>query len=98
MSGLGQTVVVVPVSDSGLDSSCERGASGTPTVYDCRHTCPCRFTATSNLVESALTTDAPTPCRPPDTAYPPPPNLPPAWRIVCTTSTVDRPSDRKSVV
>ncbi len=32
--------------------------------------------------ESALTTDAPTPWRPPDTLYPPPPNFPPAWRTV----------------
>ena len=31
----------------------------------------------------------PTPCRPPETEYPPPPNLPPAWSTVITTSTVD---------
>ena len=28
--------------------------------------------------ERAFTTDAPTPWRPPDTLYPPPPNFPPA--------------------
>ncbi len=40
-------------------------------------------------IESAFTTEMPTPWRPPETAYPPPPNLPPACRIVMTTSTVD---------
>jgi hypothetical protein len=34
--------------------------------------------------DKAFTTDAPTPCRPPETLYPPPPNLPPACRIVNT--------------
>ena len=29
-------------------------------------------------VYNALTTEAPTPCSPPDTLYPPPPNFPPA--------------------
>ena len=41
------------------------------------------------MLDSALTTELPTPCRPPETAYPLPPNLPPACRIVSTTSTVD---------
>ncbi len=35
-------------------------------------------TFTSSHSDKALTTDAPTPCNPPDTLYPPPPNLPPA--------------------
>ena len=34
----------------------------------------------------------PTPCRPPETAYPLPPNLPPACSTVRTTSTAGRPS------
>ncbi len=50
------------------------------------------MTATSSFDDSAFTTDEPTPWRPPETAYPPPPNLPPAWRTVSTTSTVERPS------
>ena len=33
-------------------------------------------------INKALTTDAPTPWSPPDTLYPPPPNLPPAWSTV----------------
>lgn len=32
------------------------------------------------------------PCNPPDTLYPPPPNLPPACRIVNTTSTAGSPA------
>ena len=43
-------------------------------------------------VERAFTTEAPTPCRPPDTLYPPPPNLPPACRRVNTTSTAGIPA------
>lgn len=38
---------------------------------------PLRSTSTSRRAERALTTDAPTPCRPPEAAYDPPPNLPP---------------------
>ncbi|MBO8525786.1 hypothetical protein INO75_14435 [Staphylococcus aureus] len=37
------------------------------------------------------TTDEPTPCKPPDTLYPPPPNLPPACKTVKITSTAGRP-------
>ena len=35
-------------------------------------------TSTESFVDRAFTTDAPTPWRPPDTLYPPPPNFPPA--------------------
>lgn len=35
-----------------------------------------RSTSTSSRAESAFTTEAPTPCRPPDAAYEPPPNFP----------------------
>src|SRR5690606_28191523 len=66
------------------------GASGLPPSEKLwRQTCPCRRISTSNRVDSAFTTDEPTPWRPPDTAYPPPPNLPPACSTVSTTSTVD---------
>jgi hypothetical protein len=37
----------------------------------------------------ALTAETPTPCKPPETLYPPPPNLPPACRTVITTSRAD---------
>ena len=39
---------------------------------------------------SALTTEMPTPWRPPDTLYPSPPNLPPACSTVSTTSAAVR--------
>ena len=47
---------------------------------------------TSNHSDKAFTTEAPTPCSPPDTLYPPPPNLPPACKMVNTTSTAGRPA------
>ena len=50
-----------------------------------------RSTSTSSRDESALTTEAPTPCRPPVATYEPPPNLPPACSLVKTTSTPGRP-------
>ncbi len=87
MTSLGQNVVVVPVSSD--FSPFFSGASGTPSVKLIRQTWPWRRTSTSTLRDSALTTEMPTPCSPPETAYPPPPNLPPAWSMVMTTSTVD---------
>ena len=50
-----------------------------------------RSTSTSSRAESALTTEEPTPCRPPVAAYEPPPNLPPACSLVKTTSTPESP-------
>ena len=46
------------------------------------YTLPSLLTCTSTQDDKALTTDAPTPCNPPDTLYPPPPNLPPACNTV----------------
>ena len=46
---------------------------------------------TSSQFERAFTTEAPTPCKPPDTLYPPPPNFPPACKMVNTTSTAGIP-------
>ncbi len=48
---------------------------------------PSRSTSTSSRAASALTTEAPTPCSPPDAVYEPPPNLPPACSLVITSST-----------
>ncbi len=50
-----------------------------------------RSTSTSSRDDSALTTEAPTPCRPPVATYEPPPNLPPACSLVKITSTPGRP-------
>ena len=44
------------------------------------------------LAESAFTTDTPTPWSPPEMLYPPPPNFPPAFRVVSATSTAGRRS------
>ena len=49
--------------------------------------CPSRSTSTSSREASALTTEAPTPCRPPEAVYEPPPNFPPACSLVITSST-----------
>ena len=50
-----------------------------------------RSTSTSSRADSALTTEAPTPCRPPVATYDEPPNLPPACSLVKTTSTPGEP-------
>ena len=50
-----------------------------------------RSTSTSRRADRALTTEDPTPCRPPVAAYDPPPNLPPACSLVKTTSTPESP-------
>src|ERR1035441_3871499 len=49
--------------------------------------CPPRSTSTSSRAASALTTEAPTPCSPPEAVYEPPPNLPPPCSRVLTSST-----------
>ena len=41
--------------------------SGTPIVKLWRHRWPRFFTSTTRWVDSAFTTETPTPCRPPDT-------------------------------
>src|SRR6188472_1273475 len=66
-------------------------AFGLPRSYSWTQTLPSRADSTRIQDESALTTLTPTPWRPPDTLYPPPPNLPPAWRTVCTTSSASLP-------
>ena len=63
-----------------------------PLSYLCLYSFPSLKIETSSHSESAFTTDAPTPWSPPDTLYPPPPNLPPAWRMVNTTSTAGIPA------
>ncbi len=64
---------------------------GTPRRNDMAQVAPLRSTSTSSLDDSAFTTEAPTPCRPPVALYEPAPNLPPACSLVNTTSTPDRP-------
>ena len=76
--------MVVPVSF--VLSTAVTSPSGSPRPYSCRQALPSRFTSTRSVSESAFTTETPTPCRPPDTLYPSPPNLPPACSFVSTTS------------
>ena len=44
-----------------------RSSSGLPIVKDCVYSLPPVFTSTLSRVDSAFTTETPTPCRPPDT-------------------------------
>src|SRR5690606_21260716 len=67
-----------------------RSGPGLDRWYDCRHTRPSLQISTSIRVDRALTTEMPTPCRPPETWYALPSNLPPACRTVSATSTPGR--------
>ena len=49
------------------------------------------------FAESAFTTETPTPCRPPEIEYPPPPNFPPAFSVVSATSTAGRRSFARGI-
>lgn len=62
---------------NGLSGPCSVKIPGTPRRKLIEWVALLRSTSTSSRAESALTTEAPTPCRPPDAAYEPPPNLPP---------------------
>ena len=65
--GSAQNVCVVPVSSDG--SSRSTGATGLPpSVNSWRQEYPSRRTSDTMRVDSALTTDMPTPWRPPETA------------------------------
>ena len=77
--------------ESGEGAPLSAKTPGSPRWNDIAQVLPPRSTSTSSRSDSAFTTEAPTPCRPPDAAYEPPPNLPPAWSLVKTTSTPDSP-------
>ena len=57
--------MVVPVSV--VASPFFTGAVGTPSWYSCVQIKPSRLTFAERFVESALTTEEPTPCSPPET-------------------------------
>ena len=65
MSSLAQNRVVVPVSSVGSPFS--RGPVGTPISKAWNQVKPSRLISTSTREDSALTTETPTPCRPPET-------------------------------
>src|SRR3989344_4808778 len=60
-----------------------------PFLYSCMYCPPSRCTSARTCEERAFTTETPTPCKPPETLYPSPPNFPPAWSIVMTVSSVE---------
>src|SRR3954451_11006059 len=84
MFGSGQNWTVEPVLSVGSPFS---SGPGLEWEYFCRYTLPDLWISTAIRVESAFTTDTPTPCRPPETLYAVPSNLPPACSTVSATST-----------
>jgi len=53
------------------------GDTGTPSRYSCWYSLPSRWIVRCSVSERALTTDTPTPWRPPETLYEESSNLPP---------------------
>ena len=84
MLGSGQNVTVVPVRPRGaLPVTVSLPWGFPPSANSMTWWSPSRSISRSSRVDRALTTELPTPCRPPETLYPPPsPNFPPAWRTV----------------
>ncbi len=66
VAGLGVKVTRVPFLP-GASPATLSGASGTPSAKAMKCSLPPRQTVSSSRVESAFTTDTPTPCRPPET-------------------------------
>ncbi len=61
-------MIVVPVRSPGsIARTFSSGPSGTPTEKVWRHSWPRLRTSTITRLDSALTTEMPTPCRPPET-------------------------------
>ncbi len=93
MVASGQKVTVVPVRPRGALPVTSSLPTGLPPSLNSRTWwSPSLSISSSSRVDRALTTETPTPWRPPETLYPPPsPNLPPAWSTVSTTSAADLP-------
>jgi hypothetical protein len=64
--GEARNVTSVPVLPSEGPVS-RKGASATPSVNDISNALPARQTRSFSQVDSAFTTETPTPCRPPET-------------------------------
>ena len=68
MSASGRNVTVVPVAPSpGSFAPFCSSFWGAPREYSCDQSYPSRRISTSSRSDSALTTETPTPCRPPET-------------------------------
>ena len=78
IDGSGQNVTVVPLWLRGEGPTTSSLPTGFPPLTNSIRWCwPSRSTSTMSRRDRALTTDTPTPWRPPETLYPVPPNLPP---------------------
>jgi hypothetical protein len=65
ISASGRKVMMVPVAVVG--SPLVSSVCGTPRAYSWSQVKPSRRTSISSFSDSALTTETPTPCRPPET-------------------------------
>ena len=88
ISGSGQKRIEVPRAFLSGDAPtfCNLPFGLPPSTNSCRKCVPSRCTSATTRTDNAFTTLTPTPCRPPDTLYPSPPNFPPACSTVSTTS------------
>src|SRR5664280_2088851 len=93
MAASGQNEMVVPVRPRGAGPVTASLPVGLPPFSNSMTWCwSSRSISSNSRLDRALTTETPTPWRPPETLYPPPsPNFPPAWRTVRTTSAADFP-------
>ena len=79
----GQNSILVPLFLPFLMAT--SGSCGMPSLKNCSYTLPSLVTVRVRSLESAFTTDTPTPCRPPETLYVSLSNFPPACSTVSTT-------------
>ena len=66
IAGSGVNVIVVPVPRTSVDFARRSLVTGLPCENSILYWAPSRLTTAISFLESALTTDAPTPCRPPE--------------------------------
>ncbi len=68
ISESGRKVIVVPTASSlAIFPTISMSPVGSPRSNSCRWILPSRRTSATSRSESALTTETPTPCRPPET-------------------------------
>src|SRR5664280_128415 len=93
MAASGQNEMVVPVRPRGAGPVTASLPVGLPPFSNSMTWCwSSRSISSNSRLDRALTTETPTPWRPPETLYPPPsPNFAPAWRTVRTISAADFP-------
>src|ERR1700678_3535225 len=85
--GSGQKRRVVPVFDFGTSPTTSSLDTRRPPAKLTLYSLPPRRTQHSRCLDSALTTETPTPCRPPENLYEPSVNFPPACSRVRMSST-----------